>query len=121
MQLPNGEQTQDAEIYRQVWTELGEPVAALTGWRLTGFDPDFTYEAPDGQTVTLSRAFVEGLITGLKLRGSNKKGPELDLKRTALRTSACTQCGAVLHQLGKGRPRRFCADCLLLRKKLREP
>lgn len=121
MNLPDGEETHDEQVYLRVWQELGEPVAALTGWRLTGFDPEFVYTSPDGQTVTLSPAFVESLIAGLKLRGSNKKSPALTLKRTALRTAACVDCGAVLHQLGKGRPRQYCPDCLRVRKKLREP
>lgn len=110
--LPNGEVTDDVVIYSTVWHQLGEVVTnhVLPKSRLVAFDPDFQFNVA-GKLIGLPVWFVLAL-------SKNTRPLTGKYKRSKLVTSECEMCKRIVHKLGAGRRRRFCADCIIVRRKM---
>lgn len=59
--LPDGEHTEDQEVYVQAWKALAFPLTEATGMELIAFDPSCTFRHPTNlcESVSLPRWFVE--------------------------------------------------------------
>lgn len=109
--LPNGDTTDSLALYLATWKQLGGIVEALVpGLKLTQFNPDLQFRI--GQTnITLPVWFVLRLAENARTSTGKKLHP---LK---LRPANCEMCKRRIHSTGPGRDRRFCHDCIVLRRK----
>lgn len=113
--LPNGDKTHDQQLYSRVWRELGSVVERLIpGTMLSAFDPDLQFTMKDGPSLTLPAWAVEQLAQHARPVVGGK------FKLTRVRTKECVECGVPVHSIGPGRDRRFCADCMVVRVKMKE-
>lgn len=115
--LPNGDVTDDQNLYTLVWRQLGTLMETLVpGMRLTGFDPEHnggTLKFHIGQTTLLLPPwFIQRLADNTRTATGKK------LHALKVRAQKCETCEVKVHTVGRGRTRRFCSDCLVLRTKL---
>ena len=110
--LPNGDVTDDQTLYQRQWNQLAQVITdvVLPQSRLASFDPNLTFDVA-GHSLTLPVWFVQAIAKNT----SSVTGKKFRLKEA--RVSNCEMCKATIHTMGAGRTRRFCSDCLLLRKK----
>lgn len=110
--LPNGEVTDDENLYHRQWNQLAQVVTdyLLPSAKLVAYDPQLQFDVK-GEPLVLS-AWV---VLELAKNARTKTGKKFKLK--AARASNCEMCKRTIHTMGAGRTRRFCNDCLVLRKK----
>ena len=110
--LPNGDITDDQTLYTRQWYALAHVITdtVLPKSRLIAFDPDLQFDV-GGVSLTLPVWFVQALAQNTR----SKSGKKFRLKEA--RASKCETCKRRIHTSGAGRTRRFCADCLVVRRK----
>lgn len=111
--LPNGDVTDDQTLYQRQWNQLAQVITdhVLPHAKLTAFDPDLQFSVA-GHLLVLPVWFVLAIAKNLRT-GTGKK-----FKLKVARASECEMCKRLIHTMGAGRTRRFCADCLVVRQKL---
>jgi hypothetical protein len=60
--LPNGEYTDDLNVYLESWERFAQPLVDKTGWKLIGFDPGFQFMSETQLVVSLPLWAVADLI-----------------------------------------------------------
>lgn len=116
--LPDGTETENKKVYLAAWNSIAWALEALTGWAVSGFDPDFILTSGT-TTVSLPMVFVQALLTGHNKRIQAVSGRPTKPHRPEVRTTRCQDCGVEVHSIGRGRNRSLCRTCANARKKLR--
>lgn len=62
---PNGKYTYSATAYLRAWRALARPIEKAFGWRLRAFNPDLSFETPDGSIVDLKTRTASAMIERL--------------------------------------------------------
>lgn len=113
--LPNGQETDDVNVYSKMWRGLAGVIEKLVpGAKLAAFDPNLTFniDGREGQ-LTLSPWFVATLAQNARATDGKK------FRLPPVRVNPCKMCEKPIHTSGRGRTRQFCTECIVVRAKLR--